>query len=102
MSRSPQNGGFHSCTGGSPFPPGVVFTACFSASIAAAVSPSRLLLLVRPCFAMFVLTLKRDWHDWCKSSLRVLERVPAGGSHSSGRHIVMPLIPRNAANVGNV
>src|SRR5215470_20201276 len=102
MSRSPQNGGFHRCTGGSPFPAGVVFTAVFAASMTAAVNPSRLWLLVRPCFAMFVLTLKRDWHDLCKSSLCVPKRVPTGGCHSSDRHIVMPLIPRNAANVGNV
>src|SRR4029078_10367119 len=37
MSRSPQNGGFHRCTGGKPRPAGFAFAAL----VAAAVRPSR-------------------------------------------------------------
>src|ERR1700676_4554514 len=99
MSGSPQNGGFHRCTGGNPFAAGFLLAA----SLAAAVSPSSPCVLVCPCFALVCpefdrLDLARLVHVTRPVSL---PSSPAK-NHRSGRHIVMPFIPRNPNNRGKV
>src|SRR5579864_4846749 len=110
ISRSPQKGGFHRCTGGKPFLCALVLAAC----CAAAVSPSRRWTGSCPCFAMVCREFQRlsvnaplgawVWHNWCKQAF--IKRPYQYGFrlkyHGSGRHIVMPFIPRNADNVGIV
>src|ERR1700742_837613 len=98
MSRSPQNGGFHKCTGGSPFPPGVVLVA----SRAATVRPS-ILVVVCPCFAMVCLNVRLRQSGTigarCGAGLTHHDRASSPGKYRFVRHIVMPLIPRNADRV---
>src|ERR1700712_2439495 len=96
MSRSPQNGGFHKCTGGSPFPAALAVAAW----LAAAVSPSSPASPVCPWFAMVCPDSQRlHLARWVQASF-VFRTSFSGESQGSTRHIVMPFIPRNADNVG--
>src|SRR5436305_6968666 len=97
MSRSPQNGGFHRCTGGSPF----LAPSVLAAVLAAAVRSSRPRSVPCPWFAMvcpeFVIS-----HDGsfgtigaglnCKSTLYVGARFHPALVRCGGRHFVMPYI----------
>src|SRR6476620_6784104 len=97
MSRSPQNGGFHRCTGGSPLPAGVALAA----SLAATVSPSRPWVPVCPCFAIVCPECRHlIWHDCCTYTEICVPDDLCPYYCGSSRHIVMPFIPRKADNVG--